>query len=467
VILGAGPAGLGAAYQLARRGFGHVTVLEQQGVVGGNAGSFELDGIAVDYGSHRLHPSCDPKILRDLRELLGSDLLNRPRHGRILLQGRWIHFPLKPLDLLLRLPPSFVLGVTADMVRKSVGGNTDHRETFASELERSLGRTICKNFYFPYARKLWGLPSEELSATQARRRVSANSFAKVLRKVASSIPGLKPPGAGRFFYPRHGYGEISARLYEAAKSLGVAVLLGARVVAVHRQNERVAAVAYEREGKQEIIPAQFVWSTLPISLLVRIVRPEPPSEVSEAASKICFRAMILLYLVLDQDRFTEYDAHYFPDEAVPVSRLSEPKNYSGSHEPRGRTVLCAEWPTHPGSREWQMSEQELSAQLCDALERVGLPIRAPIRQVVKRRLAHAYPIYRRGYEEHFRLMDEWLGGLEGLLTFGRQGLFAHDNTHHALAMAYSAVDCLGADGCFDARAWRACRQGFETHVVED
>src|SRR5688572_18671309 len=110
VILGAGPSGLGAAYKLARRGIGRVTVLEMRNTVGGNAGSFELDGICCDYGSHRLHPSADREVMGDLRELLGPDLLYRPRHGRILLRGRWIHFPLKPLDLLLRLPKSFALG---------------------------------------------------------------------------------------------------------------------------------------------------------------------------------------------------------------------------------------------------------------------------------------------------------------------------------------------------------------------
>ena len=118
VILGAGPAGLGAAFQLTRRGLAQVTVLERNSWVGGNAGSFELAGMRVDYGSHRLHPSCDPAVLRDIRSLLGGDLLDRPRHGRIRLQGRWIHFPLKPLDLCLKLPPSFMCGVAGDLLAK-------------------------------------------------------------------------------------------------------------------------------------------------------------------------------------------------------------------------------------------------------------------------------------------------------------------------------------------------------------
>ena len=118
VILGGGPAGLGAASRLARKTNLKVTLVEQQGRLGGNAGSFQIEGVWVDYGSHRLHPSCDPLVLADIRSLLGEDLLDRPRHGRIRLKGRWIHFPLKPLDLGFRLPLSFSLGVAYDSIKK-------------------------------------------------------------------------------------------------------------------------------------------------------------------------------------------------------------------------------------------------------------------------------------------------------------------------------------------------------------
>lgn len=467
VILGAGPAGVGAAHRLACGGLARVTVLEQRETVGGNAGSFQLDGVWVDYGSHRLHPACDPAILKDLRELLGEDLLDRPRHGRIRLQNHWIHFPLKPADLLLRLPKKFALGVTADLARKRLVRADNSPESFASVLERSLGRTVCTEFYFPYARKIWGVPPEELASTQARRRVSGNSIWKMLRKIANAVPGVKRPGAGRFFYPRFGYGQISQRLCEAAKNAGAEFQFGARVVAVEGVDGRVAAVRYELGGTERRIEARSVWSTLPISLLLKSIRPEAPSRVLQAANQISFRGMILIYLTLEQDQFSEYDAHYFPEESIPISRLSEPKNYSNSTEPRGRTVLCAELPSDPGSREWEMTDQELGDSLVAWLGRAGLPVRAKILRVLTRKLGQAYPIYRRGYEEHFSMVDQWLAAVEGLLTFGRQGLFVHDNTHHALYMAQAAAKCLRADGNFDKDLWSQYRQIFETHVVED
>src|SRR5262245_59759094 len=111
----------------------------------------------VDYGSHRLHPSCDPQVLAEVRALLGDDLLDRPRHGRIRLCGRWIHFPLKPMDLAVELPLRFSAAVATDLIRKFIGNgrSPNHDETFASVLEYGLGRTICENFYFPYVEKIW------------------------------------------------------------------------------------------------------------------------------------------------------------------------------------------------------------------------------------------------------------------------------------------------------------------------
>lgn len=468
VILGAGPAGLGAAAGLARGKIAQVTVLEQNRVVGGNAGSFELAGMRVDYGSHRLHPACDPRVLEDIRAMLGDDLLDRPRHGRIRLRDHWIHFPLKPLDLALRLPPGFALGAAADFARKLTvpKPNPNGTETFASVLEQGLGRTICQDFYFPYARKIWGVEPVELSATQARRRVSAGSPVKMVRKILTAVPGLKPRGSGRFFYPRQGYGQISEAYRKAASDAGATFHLGARVQSVEMTRNGTHTVRYEHEGRPQSLYADHVWSTIPITALARILQPPPPSEYLQAAANIGYRAMILIYLVVEQDRFSEYDAHYFPEAHIPITRLSEPKNYSGVG-PQDRTVLCAELPCSPDDSEWQKSDDELGQMVCQALAMAGIPVQAPVAQVVTRRLRYAYPIYRLGSEEHFSRLDHWMSQSEGLLTFGRQGLFAHDNTHHALYMAYCAVSCLDERGRFDRARWAEYRRIFETHVVED
>jgi protoporphyrinogen oxidase len=195
--------------------------------------------------------------------------------------------------------------------------------------------------------------------------------------------------------------------------------------------------------------------------------PVAPADIQAAAKHLEFRAMILVYLVLETDRFSEYDAHYFPEASIPITRLSEPKVYSNAEQPAGLTVLCAELPCQPEEIYWSMKDEELGALVQESLTRAGLSIRANLRRVLTRRLRHAYPIYRRGFEADFQAVYAWLEQIPNLLTFGRQGLYAHDNTHHALFMAYCAVDCLSQGNHFDSYKWVAYQKVFDTHVVED
>ena len=468
VILGAGPAGVGAAFQLHRTGRARAEVIEQREVVGGNAGSFEIEGQRVDYGSHRLHPSCKPEILSDIRRLLGGDLVERRRHGRIRLSGRWIHFPLRPLDLAFRLDRSFTLGTLRDVAARSVGRGPEEGDSFAAVLRRRLGATIYERFYQPYARKIWGVEPEELSAEQARRRVRADTHGKLLRKMLGRLPGMKPIGFRHFYYPRRGYGAISEAYAAVAEERGAKLHLGWRVETVERPSapgERWRIVARRGEDRRSI-EGDHVWSTIPIPLLARILSPPPPESILQASAEIDYRAMVLVYLTLPVDRFTEFDAHYFPEPEVALTRLSEPKNYTDIGEPRGRTTICAELPCSVDDAWWQLGDEEMGERVAGDLERAGLSLPARPERVTVRRLAQAYPVYRRGYEGPFTRLDHGLRELPGLLSFGRQGLFAHDNTHHALAMAYAAVDCL-EEGAFDRERWSVYRKDFEAHVVED
>lgn len=471
LILGGGPAGVGAAWQLARQKKATVTLVERGAAFGGNAGSFEAFGQRLDFGSHRLHPATDAHIMDDIRALLGDQLLDRPRHGRIRLLGKWIHFPLKPLDLLLRLDKSFAIGSLTDAIRKKLPGAPAEGDTFASVLRANLGPTICDHFYFPYAVKLWGRAPEELSGIQARRRVSAGNFGKLLKKVLGAVPGMKKPGAGRFFYPRRGFGQISEAYGKEAARLGADLRTGTSLIGLSHSGAGGWNATLQRTGgaanaANEVLEVDQIWSTIPITALAKAIVPAAPTAVLEASERTSFRAMILVYLHVPVAQFTEYDAHYFPGADTRITRLSEPKNYAALSEPAKSTVLCAELPCTVGDELWRMDDAQLGELVAADLSNAGIPLPVAHSAVLTRRLGQAYPIYLNGYEEPLSTLDRWVGELPDLISYGRQGLFAHDNTHHALFMAYSAVECLEGMN-FDRAKWARFREVFKTHVVED
>ena len=463
IVVGAGPAGLMAAWRASKSGRS-VIVLERASAVGGMAASFSVAGVRVDHGSHRLHPSTAPEIMADLRGLVGDDLQTRPRHGRLRVGDRWVGFPLRPADLARSLPAATIARIGADAITAPLRRN-DAATSYADALRRGLGPTLYDRLYGPFALKLWGKPGEEIDPEQARVRVRADTAWKIAGRL------LRKPkdGAGRVFhYPRRGFGQIVDAVADAGVDNGVKLELGVEVTEIRPGPDGVEV----KTADGGLLTAGRMFTTAPLTRLADLVSPTaPPGAVADAA-KLTFRAMVLVYLVhSSRDRWTEFDATYLPDAGTPISRISEPTNYRVSEEdPIDRTVLCCEIPcsADPHDPVWSASQEQLADLVADTLARVGLP---PLRldgpdAVHVRRLRHVYPVYETGYAAHLRGLDQWASSLPSVTTFGRLGLFAHDNTHHAFAMAYAAVDALG-NGDWDARQWSAAREGFRDHVVED
>lgn len=460
VVLGAGPAGLAAAWRAARTGRS-VVVLERGATVGGMAGSFSVAGVRVDHGSHRLHPATSPEVLADLRGLLGGDLQLRPRHGRLRIGSSWVGFPLRPPELLAALPRGLVARMAADAVCAPLRRRRDPPASYADALRRGLGPALYEALYAPFAEKLWGVPGERVDAEQARRRVTADTPWKIAARV---LRGARGSGQGRVFhYPRRGFGQLTEAVAQAATDAGARIEVRTEAVAVVPSADGVRV----RTADGPEIDAAHVFSTVPLPVLGRLVSPGPPPDVLAAAAGLRFRAMVLVYLVLDRRPWTEFDAHYLPGAGTPVTRVSEPANYRVSAEdPAEHTVLCAEVPCTVGDDVWSAGDGELGERVAADLARAGLPRPDPV-EVVTRRLPHVYPVYDLGYADRLAGLDAWAGALPRVTTFGRLGLFAHDNTHHAFAMAYDAVDALRGDGARDGPSWAAARERFAAHVVED
>ena len=462
VVVGAGPAGLMAALRSVQAGH-RCTLLEAGDAVGGMAGSFGVAGQRVDYGSHRLHPATPERFLEMFRSLLGPDLQVRPRRGRIRLRGRWLAFPLRAGDMVRNLPPSFSVRAALDAATSPVRRRRMAvSPSFQDEVTRRLGPAVAREFYVPYARKLYGVEASLLDRQLAVRRVSAAGAGDVLRRV---VRAARPEGR-RFLYPRTGYGQLSEALAGAAADAGVDLRMRARVRGVAASGDGVS-VRFDG-GTGGTIEADAVLSTMPAPALARVLAPAPPPEVIEALGRCRSRAVVLAYLVVERDRFTPFDAHYFPGPETRIARLSEPKNYRDGDDPPERTVLCAEIPCWPGDDLWHSDDDSIGETVAGDLQRVGLGVPEPWRAEV-RRLPSVYPVYETASMAARATVESWLRSLPSrrVVSLGRHGLGVLDNLHHMLAMGEAAAAAVRASGGMDEAAWSRSLDAFAEHVVED
>ena len=453
-VLGAGAAGLAAAWYVARRGL-RVTVLDRAPDIGGLAASITVTGQRVDLGSHRLHPSIRADLLADLVGLLGAELQRRERNGRIRLDGRWIGFPLRVANVARHARPAFAAHVLADIAAGPVRSRRNGANDFGSRVRAGMGRTIATGFYEPYARKLWDVAASDLSGELFRRRVGARSATALLRRA------LTQRQRPMFWYPAGGFGRIVEAVAAAVVEAGGTISTGIAL-------DRVAAapqgvVITPTVGRP--IRARTVVSTIPSRDLASLA--DAPAIVRAAAARLTHRGAVLVYLTVPRPRYSPFDAHYFPEPSVRIARLSEPKGYRESpSDPAHSTVLCAEIPATVGDAVWTATDAELGELVRTDLRSAGLAEPDTTSVHVERR-SHVYPVYRLGFEHEQRRVDQWLGGLDNVVALGRQALFAHDNTHHAFAMGHAVAECMSADGSIDPDAWNRARQQFDDHVVED
>jgi protoporphyrinogen oxidase len=479
VVLGAGPAGLAAAWRAARRGLS-VVVLDRAEAVGGMAASFDVAGVRVDFGSHRLNPDMPGYVLADLRFLLGADLQTRYRDGRLLLGGKWITYPFKPRELARALPTVPMARAAFDALstpwRKSKA--QENADSYADLMRAGFGPTLYEQVYAPYARKLWGIDGEHIDAEQARRKAGAPTALSALTRAVRNAMSSESLA---YLYPRRGFGQLSETMADAAVQAGARLRLGSAVerlevgrgeISVRLGRSEYHSAAVERSGWASDtvldggwLRARHVFSTLPLPLLARMTSPGAPYEAVDASGNLKFRAIVLVYVVHRGGRWSRHDVHYIPGGQTAVSRISEPMNHRiNPDDPEDRDVVCFELPCDIGDDTWNASDEELADTVNECVRVTGLP---PLNLdwVQVKRVRNVYPVYHRGYREQLSVLEEWVEEVPHLTTFGRQGLFTPDNTHHAMVMGYEAADALGS-GEFDRNRWNQAKDRFASHIVE-
>lgn len=440
VVIGGGPAGLAALLELSRLGLPGL-LAEQRSALGGIARTAQFDGYRFDLGGHRFFTRIE-EIEQLWRDLLGDELLVRPRLSRICYQGQFYSYPLRLGEVIRQIGWGRSLQVLGSYLMARLRPQKPE-DSFEKWVSNRFGRVLFEMFFRSYTEKVWGLSCTEISAAWAQQRIKDLSLAKAILSRLNplrSLTGVSTSLIEEFLYPRLGPGMMWEACADRAVAAGQELLRETRVTALYHDNgfvhtARLAGVEGERET-----PCRAVISTMALPDLLRALQPAPPAEVMAAARGLNFRAFLTVALVIDHPDLFPDNWIYIHDPSVQVGRIQNFRNWSPALIPNDHeTVIGLEYFCAEGDELWRTSDADLVALATREMEHLGLLGEARVGRGVVERVDKAYPVYDTGFGERVTVIRRYLETFTNLQTCGRNGLHRYNNLDHSMLTGIGAA----------------------------
>jgi protoporphyrinogen oxidase len=448
VVIGAGPAGLTAAYELTKLGL-HSVVLEADTSVGGLARTVEHRGYRFDIGGHRFF-SKNPLVTRLWQEILGADFLERPRLSRIYYRGHFFDYPLKVFNALAGLGAAEALRVIGSYVKARMRPHQEE-QTFEQWVSNRFGERLYRIFFKTYTEKVWGMACAEISADWAAQRIKNLSLSEALRSALGSgnrsrDGQLITTLIESFHYPRLGPGMMWEQCERILEASGVTTLRGARVERLHHHRGRIASVrGHTRTGEPFELEGDQIISSMPLQELVAALDPAPPSEVAHAAQCLRYRDYLTVVLIVKREKIFPDNWIYIHAPEVKMGRIQNYKNWSLDMVPDpSRTALGLEYFLWEKDDEWRWSQEQLIDRGIQECQQIGLVAPREVEDGTVVRMPKAYPVYDQHYLACVARIRRYLENFSNFQTIGRNGLHRYNNQDHSMLTGiYAARNIAG------------------------
>jgi protoporphyrinogen oxidase len=450
IIIGAGPAGLTAAYELCKVGVASV-VLEQEATVGGLARTVRHKGFRFDIGGHRFYTKVEAaaKIWREV--LPASDFLRRKRLSRIYYNKKFFHYPLRASSLFFNLGLWNGCLILLSYLRARMFP-LKTEQTFEQWITNRFGKRLYTIFFKSYTEKVWGIPCNQITAEWASQRIKGLSLAVALKDIFTRP---KKDGQGtvvktlinEFEYPRLGPGMMWETMAKLVQERGGTIHFGTRVEKIHWSGDTVEAVEVDTEGRREIFHGKHFISSMPMRELVNKLTPAPAASIRAAANRLQYRDFLIVVLIINRRDLFPDNWIYLHDPAVKMGRIQNFKNWSPDMVPDpDKTCLGLEYFCFEGDGLWSMSDEALIVMGKRELEILGFIKSDEVEEGKVVRVRKAYPVYDSTYKESLETLRRFFDTLSNLQLVGRNGMHKYNNQDHSMMTAVlAAKNILGAN----------------------
>lgn len=437
VIIGGGPAGLTAAYELVKGGEQPV-VLEKRDKVGGLSRTENFKNFHFDMGGHRFFTKV-PEVNQMWREVMGKDFLLRPRLSRIYYDHKFFYYPLKPLNALMGLGIVQSIFVILSYLRWQIFPFRTE-DTFEHWVINRFGRRLFLTFFKTYTEKVWGISTSELKAEWAAQRIKdlslktavVSMFVKPGKKIKTLIE--------EFHYPQLGPGMMWDKVCQEVERRGGHVSMNHDVVRIERCENRITGlIAQNGKGMEYIGGTDFI-SSMPLKEFILKLDPPPPANVLCAAEHLHYRDFLTVCLIVNQRDLFPDNWVYVHDPAVRVGRIQNFKNWSPAMVPDpSKSSLGLEYFCNEGDDLWTMADADLVELGKREIAHIGLARYEDIQEGCVFRVDKSYPVYDSDYREHLDVLRDYVATLENFQTIGRNGLHRYNNQDHSMLTGMLSV----------------------------
>ncbi len=444
VIMGAGPAGLTAAYELAKGGLTSIT-LEADNIVGGLAQTATYKGYRLDIGGHRFFTKVS--VVEELwKEILPDDLLRRSRMSRIYYNGKFFAYPLKPFNALMGLGLIETFRCVTSYGWARLFPRKPEND-FATWISNRFGNRLFSIFFKTYTEKVWGIPCTEIQAEWAAQRIKGLSLFTAVKNALIGETARRKDDVVKtlideFLYPRYGPGMMWERTAELVEQRAGSVALNAPVTKVNWEDGRVVSV----EAGAEVYSGEHFISSIAIRDLIESLSPTPPENVLAAARKLKYRDFLTVALMIRGTDLFPDNWIYIHDSSVAMGRVQNFGNWSPEMVPDADTsCLGLEYFCSEGDEIWSAPDQDLVERGKREIGQLGLANPDEIFDGAVVRMKKAYPVYDGAYAAALSEIREFLKRVPNLQLTGRNGMHRYNNQDHSMLTAMLAArNVLGA-----------------------
>lgn len=433
-VIGAGPAGITAAYELAKK-IKDVDVFEASSSVGGMAKTIDLWNQKIDIGPHRFFSS-DTRVNELWLEVAGRDYEMVDRLTRIYYDKKFFHYPIKAFDALKNLGLFEAFRCFCFYCIELISPTKD-TSTFEGWVTNRFGKRLYQIFFKTYTEKLWGIKCDTLDAEFAAQRIKKFSLGEAIKTALFGNSGKHKTLVDQFAYPHGGTGMIYERMAAFVKKQGGSVNVNSPVKRVLTKDGKAYALELEDGTVKEY---DHIISSMPLSLMVSRL-PEAPENIRKAANSLRFRNTIIVYLnVQAKDLFPD-NWLYVHSADLQMGRLTNFRNWVPQVYGKEESTICAlEYWCYDEDDFWKLSDEKLIELGKEELRKTGLIGEAKISNGHIYRIHRCYPVYSTGYKETLTPVEDYLKTVDNLHVIGRYGSFKYNNQDHSILMGKLAAE---------------------------